>query len=286
MTEFACQSKDRSSIEETVLWNFGLTLSRWMLDLAATARGRAGRLPIDAQAIAILLGVQFDEAVESGTAGSATVTPDGATISIADDIHGAERNFTIAHELGHVLLHRASDGEWIDGQDVEHLCDMFAAYLLAPVTFVDGHLREHGATMGSVTTLAETCAIPVRGLAALLTEHYPLSLWWRHREVLHGVGRFDVSVFEEEINGLLAAEGSRTRIHFEVNGIREWVIEAARDTSGSFGLVKPTGTAVRDAPAVRAINEPRRRLFEAESGDWTLAIPRSTQPALTDGRRH
>jgi hypothetical protein len=243
-----------------------------MLDLSASIRGRSGSLPISAAAVAREFDLAIRESSDPASFGSTRVLEDGTfEIIVVPDMALNERNFTIAHEIGHVFLYRASGGRLVRGESIERLCDLFGAYLLAPVGFVDERLRDNGLTIGSVARLAEILNISQRGLWTLITEHYPLSFWWKRMGYLEWIGQFDVDPFAGEVHSMCTSDEERnqSRIHHVRNGITEWILECTPDQDGGYGILKPTGVNVRETPVVRSINFPRERLFAGEPGKWT-----------------
>jgi hypothetical protein len=66
--------------------------------------------------------------------GSGALVKDGEYLQIlcAPDLSPERRRFTIAHELGHLIVGRSSPLGVRQSREVERLCDLFAAELLMP----------------------------------------------------------------------------------------------------------------------------------------------------------
>lgn len=97
--------------------------------------------PVDVAMIARRLGAQLRVAPKPGWAGAVRVIGNAATIWLRAEDHPVRRRFTIAHELGHLLLHSISeayrDNEHFSGSPLEWEANRFAADLLMPMKFVD-----------------------------------------------------------------------------------------------------------------------------------------------------
>lgn len=70
--------------------------------------------------------------------GELRLIDDRKTIFLREAIERSRVNFTIAHELGHAALFQLSSSLVQTNQDVERLCNLFAAELLLPSTCVKG----------------------------------------------------------------------------------------------------------------------------------------------------
>ena len=64
------------------------------------------------------------------------------TIFLREAIESSKENFTIAHELGHASLFQLDPSLEQANQEVERLCNLFAAELLLPTTCVKSVTRE------------------------------------------------------------------------------------------------------------------------------------------------
>lgn len=111
--------------------------------------------PVDVEAIARELGVrvEFQASDDDELSGCIVSVPGGAVIGVNRDQARTRQRFTIAHELGHYVLHRrqladvhlqrgyrASQGD--DPTEIE--ANAFAAELLMPRALVEASLRDRG----------------------------------------------------------------------------------------------------------------------------------------------
>jgi hypothetical protein len=267
---------DMDAIESLIVRRYGLSVTRWMLDIVTSIRGRSGTLPIAAEGLASSLGIKLVEELSPARFGS-TEMLDGNEfkISVAISLDADDRNFTIAHELGHIFFLKATDGQLTSGPAVERLCDLFGAYLLAPIQLVHRHLRTHGATISSIEGLAESLSLPQRALWKLIAEHYPVSFWWIRENTFDWVGRFDLKPIEDNIRNLRGGElrSKRSRVVRPMTGISEWSIEGCFDGGSTYGIVKPVGRHVRQSPLVKSINVPREHLLKSQTGEWRYSDP-------------
>lgn len=264
---------DEETIDRVVDEQFGMSGTSWALDLAASLRGLSGRLPISASAIATSLGIPVVVEPAAGYYGSLNECPDGSmSISICDALSPEEENFTIAHELGHELLHRASGGALRSGDDVERFCDLFAAHLLCPLSFVNQTVKTKRLTMATVTGLARSLVVPRRKLLELIASLYPVTYFWGNRAKVQQKGAFSVVPFVDAIISRINAEGSRGSICWILSSagrLNRWRVDVSEMPSGEFaGLLMPVGADVRTHPQLRIINSPREALVSKHAGVW------------------
>lgn len=262
---------DRDTIENLISSRYGLSVSRWMLDIVTSIRGRSGSLPIAAEVLASSLGIKLVEELNPAGFGSTHMLSENEfRITVASGLGADNRNFTIAHELGHIFFLKASNGQLTDGRALERFCDLFGAYLLAPIQFVHKHLRTRGANIKSIAVLAKSLDIPQQALWKLLGEHYPMSFWWTEEGTLDWIGQFDLKQIEESLRSLSGTqqESIHSRVIRPMSGIAEWSVEAFFDETTTYGLVKPAGPNVQQRPLVKSINVPRERLLSSQTGDW------------------
>lgn len=88
--------------------------------------------PTDLDAVAKRLGVVRIESADLPVSGEVRVIRGELCLLVAPGLSHGRRRFTIAHELGHVLLRQSGPGYPRAGQATEALCDMFAGELLMP----------------------------------------------------------------------------------------------------------------------------------------------------------
>jgi hypothetical protein len=270
-------STEAEVIDDLISERFGLPLLTWILDVAASLRGRSGVLPIASEGIATELGLSVRCSDDPASFGSTEFSEDGScTISIGTDLDGARRNFTLAHEIGHAVFFRATNGILTTGDELERLCDLFAAYLLAPLGYVDRQLRGPGPNLGSIASMAQVLQISERGLWLLISEHYPITFWWSRMGQLNSVGPFRIDRFGSDIDSarFLRHRPSRFEISSALHGVSEWVIEGIQDDEGAHGILKPVGRGVLQVPSVKVINLSREQMLAGEiKCEWVLHEP-------------
>ena len=261
-------------INDLITDRFGLPLLTWMLDVAASLRGRSGVLPIASEEVAKGLGLSVRLADDPASFGSTEFSEDGSCIiSIGPDLDKVHRNFTLAHEIGHAVFFRATDGKLTTGDELERLCDLFAAYLLAPLGYVDRQLRGPGPNLQSIAHMAQVLQISERGLWLLISEHYPITFWWRRMGQLNSLGPFRIHGFSAEIESteFLHRRPSRLEITSMLHGVSDWVIEGVLDDEGAHGILKPVGKGVAQVPSVKVVNLSHEQMLTGEiKCDWVL----------------
>lgn len=141
--------------------------------------------PIDLRAFASALGVQTIEhqpMVEDGRLERHGGVP---TITVRAGVQASRQRFTIAHELGHLVL--ATHGRdfvahrmWPGVDQEERFCDEFAAALLLPRVWVISRFRRAPVTLQTARNLAETTGASLSASVVRLRE----LVGWRH-SLLH-----------------------------------------------------------------------------------------------------
>jgi Zn-dependent peptidase ImmA (M78 family) len=93
--------------------------------------------PTDLETICEKLHVKTRDSHELIGSGALIKQGESLQILCAPDLSQERRRFTIAHELGHVVLARRGEKPVRQSRELERLCDMFAAELLMPTaTFI------------------------------------------------------------------------------------------------------------------------------------------------------
>ena len=115
---------------------------------------------------------------------------DGMNLQIlyARDLSVARRRFTIAHEIGHVVLQKVAHGRVSPSNELERLCDMFATELLMPKPVF---LREidHDFHLSGLPDLAHRFRVSLTSAAIRLAEIRKVSIFETDKtEVRWGVG--------------------------------------------------------------------------------------------------
>ncbi len=145
-------------------------------------------LPIDVESIAQELNIVVRlQALDSTVSGVLVIKGDSAVVGVNADHHPHRRRFTIAHELGHYVLHGAVSRVFIDGSPMfyrdQHSADgseleeieanAFAAELLMPEGLVrdavGGQLLD-AFDDATVRRLATQFAVSVQAMTIRLTK--------------------------------------------------------------------------------------------------------------------
>lgn len=103
-----------------------------------------------------ILGLPWREATVDAFCAWAGPTP---TLALAADVPGDRLRWNIAHELGHLVLHRSDQ----QGKDVEAEADVFAAELLTPLDALRLQMPAH-LTLRSLTMLKTQWGVSVKSL--------------------------------------------------------------------------------------------------------------------------
>lgn len=113
--------------------------------------------PVDVEGLAKALGISVNyEKLANDVSGVLLLENDIAKVAINDAHHRNRQRFTLAHEIGHVLLHAKGDRVFVDrrffrnewsstGELREEIeANAFAASLLMPLTFIKQYLETGG----------------------------------------------------------------------------------------------------------------------------------------------
>lgn len=102
-----------------------------------------------------------------GTRGTVDIRASGSTIRVSDSLTRQEQAFTVAHEVGHILLNgltrdpaKAKRLNLFSHGAVEAACDAIARDLTVPSFWMMSHLRAHGLNMATLQSIAGTCDVP------------------------------------------------------------------------------------------------------------------------------
>jgi len=108
----------------------------------------ATRPPVDVKWVARSIGVLVFHDATSDATGMLVQTAEGAYIHVSPRDSLVRQRFTIAHELGHLLLHPESThyrDATFAGTRLEIEANRFAADLLMPMWMIDAAVEAHGA---------------------------------------------------------------------------------------------------------------------------------------------
>lgn len=154
------------------------------------AAGIAPKPPIDVVRLAEALGVDTITVADLVEDGRVTHDASGTHIFVSEHINRARRRFTLAHELGHVLL--AGPGEPLKAErslpvrsNEERLCDEIAAAILMPKSWLESQFDEQPRSIASARLLAEAA---ITSLSASVVRLNQVLDWrrafirWRQRD--------------------------------------------------------------------------------------------------------
>jgi Zn-dependent peptidase ImmA (M78 family) len=128
------------------------------------------RLPVPLERVAAHLGLQVEEAILGEDVSGVLVVAQGkGTIGVNSAHAHARQRFSIAHEIGHFILHQTKASLFIDktytvyrrdersstGEDLQEIqANKFAAALLMPEALVRQEVAKTGFDLGDETELA------------------------------------------------------------------------------------------------------------------------------------
>lgn len=127
--------------------------------------------PVDLRKVLSAYGMQYEEVDDFPDSVDALIIEDGSRVYAAVNArqHPHRQRFSIAHELGHYLLHREYDGadaisidnppsedpEIGSKSPIEAEADLFAGELLVPVEMLKPYAREPLSAIGKVFAVSE-----------------------------------------------------------------------------------------------------------------------------------
>jgi hypothetical protein len=146
--------------------------------------------PIDVVQLAQALGVDsitVDDLLEDGRVCHG---PSGTHIYVSEHINRARRRFTLAHELGHILLADPAEPLMAERSlpvrsNEERLCDEIAAAILMPRSWLRSSFADRSRTLANARLLANTA---ITSLAASVVRLNQVLDWrrafirWRWRD--------------------------------------------------------------------------------------------------------
>ncbi len=132
--------------------------------------------PTDLRVLGRRLNVSGFDSEKMPLSGELRRDGDQFRVAYSSYLSQAQRRFTIAHELGHAVFAMSGRNYPRGGEEVERICDMFAAEFLMPTA-------EFQARLGSVVTaesllvLASLYRCPLQSLAIRAAEFQPISVF-------------------------------------------------------------------------------------------------------------
>ncbi len=189
--------------------------------------------PTDLDDLRSKLNVELAES--SDVVGSGALMKEGARYKIvyAADLSPQRRRFTIAHELGHVIVDAAGPGIPRTGKELERLCDMFASEILMPKrVFLES--ASSGVSIKDVFRLARSFQTSLTSTAIRYAQLRRVSVFevdgpdvvWGRGIILKGKIRLLDEALRELIQEALNGQAGAETLHLNINSdLRLWRVE-------------------------------------------------------------
>jgi hypothetical protein len=132
--------------------------------------------PVPLERVAQALGVSSIEYLPLADLGRTDFMPDGSIRIFVNSTSTPHRQrFTLAHEIGHVLIESRKVGSTLraplrDESAVERLCDQIASNLMAPEDIVRPYASRSKVNLSMVRLLSSRLEMSMAGVVARLTE--------------------------------------------------------------------------------------------------------------------
>lgn len=150
-------------------------IDRGLADRLVSAVGQlGGGMPVDLEQIAHALGAS--EIVRTSMVEDGRTTWDAGRprIELRNDRSAQRNRFTLAHEIGHILIARdetvARRKHQLEGDDVEKLCDWIAASILMPRRWIAEYARRDRYNLSMLRLIANKADVSMSAAAVRLAE--------------------------------------------------------------------------------------------------------------------
>ncbi len=168
---------------------------------------------------------------------------DGYRIVCSSDQPRSRQRFTIAHELGHVILESTGRNAPREGDSVERVCDIIAAECLMPTLVFEARLPAEP-VLGDVANLARTFDTSVTATAIRCAQLRPICVFgvtgdrvtWGRGGIRPGAVKYLLDQVRDGVQAVMAGEQPRRQIYFYGDGFRggyrrfDW-IRSGRDSA-------------------------------------------------------
>lgn len=152
-------------------------------------------------------------------------TRDGYRIVCSSDQPRVRQRFTVAHELGHVILERTGRGAPRKGRDVERLCDALAAELLMPRRTFEKRLP-NGVRLMDITRLAREFDTSVTATARRCADFRGICVFgvtgdrvtWGYGGVRPGAVRYLLDEVREGVEAVMGGRQPQEQVFFYGHG--------------------------------------------------------------------
>ncbi len=133
-----------------------------------------GGIPVDLEQIADALGVSEIAQTSMVEDGRTTWDRGRPRIELRDDRSVQRSRFTLAHEIGHILIARdervARRKHQLEGDDIEKLCDWIAASILMPRRWIVQYARRDLYNLSVLRLIANKADVSMSAAAVRLAE--------------------------------------------------------------------------------------------------------------------
>jgi Zn-dependent peptidase ImmA (M78 family) len=209
--------------------------------------------PTDLTSLSAKVGVTRFEAMEIAGSGELRRNAEGLAIVYSRYLTQPRRRFTIAHELGHVIIESTGQHAPRSGREVERLCDMLATEILMPrdvfakrvspdlsMEELFGLAKEF---QTSLSTTAIRCAELV-GVSVFGVESDKIT--WAYGRVKKGHLRFLDEALKSLIRTACAGTSGEEQLYLNHDGeIRAWKVQyqALKHGNQALFLLRPLHSA-------------------------------------------
>jgi hypothetical protein len=142
--------------------------------LARAVDGLGGPVPVDLGQLAAHLGVIDITHTEMTEDGRTTWEAGRPRVELRSDRPASRSRFTLAHELGHILLDRdervARRTRGLEHDDVEALCDWIAASILMPRSWISPYAKREQFNLSLLRLIANRADVSLAAAAVRLAE--------------------------------------------------------------------------------------------------------------------
>lgn len=142
--------------------------------LVRAVGGLAGNVPVDLTQLASALGVSEILRTSMVEDGRTTWERGKPRIELRADRSRQRSRFTLAHEIGHILLARdetvAHRTHQLEGDDVEKVCDWIAASILMPRDWIETYARRDRYNLSLLRLVAHKADVSLAAAAVRIAE--------------------------------------------------------------------------------------------------------------------
>ena len=199
---------------------------------------------------------------------------DGYSIVCSSDQPRFRQRFTVAHELGHVILERTGRNAPRAGDSVERLCDMLAAECLMPTSVLEARLPAIP-ILRDVTSMARIFETSITATAIRCAQLRPICVFgvagdrvsWGHGGIRPGAVAHLLDQVRDGVRAVMARKQPEEHVFFYGNGRRgslrrfDWI--RLGGNTAVFMLTQEGRSAKEEH---RPATSPRLRSGTAEDG--------------------